>query len=277
MEKLFNARLKQVTFRATVFIFLYVWAVEARGENLSASAEHAPTQRKVRIKESPTMPPQPDFYQLGFVYLSDIDPTIQVDLRYASHDNFMGRPLSGYKKAVGILTKEAAVALSKVQQVLKSHYGDHFSLKVYDAYRPQKAVDDIVKWVEDESDVKMKAIFYPDIPSKEFLLREQYIARKSTHTRGSTVDLTIIDTRKEAAMDPSTFQDNSIDMATIFDFFGPASHCNSDLISPEALKNRLMLRTLMEEQGFLAYRSEWWHFTLKDEPFPNRYFNFNVE
>lgn len=175
-----------------------------------------------------------------------------------------------------MLTIQTALALKKVQKRLKKKLGKNFSLKVYDGYRPQKACDFFWKWSHNVKDIKMKSFFYPNITSKKNLFRQGYIAKKSSHSRGSTVDITIIDLRK-SAFNPKTFQDNSIEMGTIFDYFGEESYINNKLVSRRAQQNRRLLCKLMTKNGFIAYEKEWWHFTLKNESYPNRYFNFDID
>jgi zinc D-Ala-D-Ala dipeptidase len=202
----------------------------------------------------------------SFVYVEQIIPNIQVDLRYSSDRNFLGRRVDGYVESKCILTKQAAEALSKVQQDL-NHFG--LGLKIFDAYRPQRAVDDFVRWGQDVKDTKMRAEYYPTVHKKD-LFKEGYIAEKSSHSRGSTVDLTIVCVGKE----PSEAE---LDMGTPFDFFGPESWPDSQLVSPVRRAHRMLLQAVMQKHGFEPYPQEWWHFTLKDEPFPKTYFDFPVQ
>ncbi|WP_405605515.1 M15 family metallopeptidase [Polaribacter sp. Asnod1-A03] len=199
----------------------------------------------------------------GFVYLSDIDQTIQLELRYLSHHNFIGKPINGYYKSKIIVTKETAEALKNIQQILLKK---GLSLKIFDAYRPQQAVDHFVLWAKDLKDTLMKNEFYPDVP-KNKLFEQGYIATKSGHTRGSTVDLTIINVKSG----------KELNMGSPYDFFGEKSHTYYDKIDKKEKQNRLFLRKIMIENGFKPYNYEWWHFTLKEEPFPKKYFNFPVE
>lgn len=230
---------------------------------------------------------RPQILPEGFTYLQDIDPTILQEVRYAGYHNFVGRPVPGYNAAVIIMTGAAALALKGVQEELKPF---HFTLKVYDAYRPQDAVDSWVKWAVDSSDQLMKEEFYPRVNKKD-VFDLGYIGKKSGHTRGSTVDLTIVPlpvpvqpTWKpgDPILDGSLphgqrFADNSIDMGTGFDYFGEPSHTHNPSFSPEVRTNRLLLLSLMEKHGFKNYAKEWWHFTLENEPYPDMYFNFPVE
>lgn len=232
---------------------------------------------------------QPVFAELpkGFVYLSDINSSIVQEIRYATPHNFTGTKVDGYEKGVCILTHQAASALSNVQKDLELI---GFSLKVYDCYRPQKAVDHFVRWSKDPSDIKTKMEFYPDEP-KETLFKRGFIATKSGHSRGSTVDLTVIpyDAPEQEEYIPhvrlrrcdssveNRFGDNSIDMGTGFDCFSPVSATESDALTEKQLSNRLLLRDLMKKYGFVNYSKEWWHYTLQKEPFPKKYFNFDIK
>ena len=197
----------------------------------------------------------------GFVYVDEVIPSIKQELRYFGNNNFVGRPIHGYRANRVILTKSAATALKTAQEEL-SLFG--LGLLVFDAYRPQQAVDDFVAWSKDLSDTKTKSTYYPQIP-KESLFAQGYIAERSGHSRGSTVDLTIMS--KNAPF-------KQLDMGTGFDFFGPESWPNYAGISTQQRANRLLLQNIMIKHGFNPYPQEWWHFTLKDEPFPNTYFNF---
>ena len=202
----------------------------------------------------------------GFVYLNDIAPDIKLDLRYFSTNNFVGEPIDGYLGNKCIISIEAAKALVKVQHDLGAlGYG----LKVFDTYRPQQAVGHFVRWAEDIKDIKMKHIYYPDI-EKRYLFQQGYISSKSGHTRGSTVDLTIIYTERER-------KDNELDMGTPWDFFSPKSWPSSDEVTDLQKSNRMLLQKVMMKHGFQPIKEEWWHFTLKEEPFPDTYFNFPVE
>jgi zinc D-Ala-D-Ala dipeptidase len=202
----------------------------------------------------------------AFVYVEEAIPHIRIDLRYFSDNNFLGRCVDGYVGSRCILTREATEALKKVQEELNRF---HLGLKIYDAYRPQRAVEDFVRWGKDLDDTRTKRNFYPNV-RKEDLFKEGYIAEKSSHSRGSTVDLTIV------SMDGETIG-RDLDMGTAFDFFGPESWPDCPSMSPNQRGNRLLLRVLMEKHGFEPYPKEWWHFTLKNEPFPDTYFNFPVE
>ena len=199
----------------------------------------------------------------GFVYLKNIIPDIDIELRYYTENNFVGEHIDGYLSSECILSKEAALALKKAQNDLKN-FG--LGLKVYDAYRPQCAVDHFVRWATDLKDKKKKATYYPNV-LKEDLFKEGYISAKSSHTRGSTVDITII------ALDSKT----ELDMGSGFDFFGPVSLPNNLNITASQRAHRMLLQMLMLANGFEKYEKEWWHFTLRNEPFPDTYFNFPIQ
>jgi D-alanyl-D-alanine dipeptidase len=201
-----------------------------------------------------------------FVYLTDIVPSIVLDIRYAQADNFVGRPIDGYVRPVAVTTLATAEALKKAQTDLE-RFG--LGLKVFDAYRPQKAVDHFVRWAEDERDVRMQSRYYPRVAKRD-LFREEYIAAQSGHSRGSTVDVTLV-YRETGGF---TFE---LDMGSPFDFFDPRSWPDYPALRGWQRANRMFLQTVMEKHGFKPYPKEWWHFTLKNEPHPETYFNFNVE
>ena len=202
----------------------------------------------------------------GFVYADEMIPDLRLDLRYAGTHNFVGEPIDGYRKARCILTREAAEALQKVQQELRP-FG--LGIKVFDGYRPQMAVDHFVRWAGNVQDTRMKAEFYPDV-DKRNLFKDGYIAAKSSHSRGSTVDLTIVALGGADA-------ERELDMGSGFDFFGLSSWPDSPQIASPSRAHRMLLRKVMEKCGFKPYPQEWWHFTLKGEPWPETYFNFPVQ
>jgi len=204
----------------------------------------------------------PAFLPDGFIDVDQIIPNIKIELRYYTAHNFIGERIEGYLKPKCILTKEAANALKKVQTELEL-FG--LGLKIFDAYRPQRAVDYFVQWAKNLTDIRMKAEFYPNV-NKENLFKEDYIADRSSHSRGSTVDLTII----------SLQTNEELDMGSGYDFFGSESWPNFDGINLTQRSNRMLLQTLMTKYGFNPYPREWWHFTLTNEPFPNTYFDFPI-
>jgi zinc D-Ala-D-Ala dipeptidase len=201
----------------------------------------------------------------GFVYCESVVPDIRTEIRYATAHNFVGEPVDGYRRPRCILTRQAALALERVEEELR-HFG--LGLKVFDAYRPQRAVDHFVRWAK-SADLRMKAEFYPRV-DKANLFKEDYIAARSGHSRGSTVDLTIV------SLGAGT-DCRELDMGTGFDFFGPESWPDQPAMTAQQRANRLLLQVEMKKQGFRPYAKEWWHFTLEGEPFPSTYFDFPVE
>ncbi|SDS36383.1 D-alanyl-D-alanine dipeptidase [Paenibacillaceae bacterium GAS479] len=199
----------------------------------------------------------------GFVYLDEVIPTAQYEIRYYGEFNFIGKRLNGYKAPLAVMTEQAAGALKGVH---KSLAAKGYGLKIFDAYRPVKTVKQFVAWSKDADDTKMKQQFYPEVDkSKTFKLG--YISSRSGHSRGSTVDLTLyhLDTGKE------------VDMGSPFDFFGDISSHGTKKIGKEQTLARSVLKRAMEQGGFKPYSKEWWHYTLNKEPYPKRYFDFNIE
>ena len=197
-----------------------------------------------------------------FVAITDVVPDVILEIRYFGTYNFVGTRIDGYLAPTALLTKEAADSLKAVSdEVMKLGY----RLKVYDAYRPQCAVDHFVRWAADVADTTMRRYFYPDV-DKSRLFELEYIYEKSGHTRGSTVDLTLFDMSTE----------KEVDMGGTFDWFGEESHPDYTGITAEQFANRMILRGAMLSHGFKPLDSEWWHFTLENEPFPDTYFTFPV-
>jgi len=222
----------------------------------------------------------------GFVYVHDIIPDIQISLRYASEENFLGHVVNGYLANVSIMTKEAAIGL-KNAQILAKEKG--YELVIYDGYRPQKSVNQFMNWSQNPNDSQIKKTFYYPRVNKEDTFKLGYIAEKSGHTRGSTIDLTLISLGKHiqnplkairrTLTDNSTIfylDDGTIDMGSSFDLFDEASHTNSTLVNETYQQNRIMFKYLMEQAGFINYDKEWWHYTLTNESFPNTYFDFDI-
>ena len=199
----------------------------------------------------------------GFVYVTDIVPDVILEMRYYSTYNFIGQRIDDYLSPVAIISEAAALALLQANADLRNQ---GYVIKVFDTYRPQGAVDHFVRWANVVDDTLTKAIFYPDI-TKDRLFPEGYIAERSGHSRGSTIDLTLLDMQTGI----------ELDMGSPFDFFGVISHHDTDLITPEQTENRLILKTAMEKAGFRPYAEEWWHYTLDNEPFPETYFDFYVK
>lgn len=222
----------------------------------------------------------------NFVALRTVDPTILQEMRYFTPHNFVGEPIDGYRQPLCILTRPAAEALHQAQKPLLRQ---GYSLKVHDCYRPQRAVDHFVRWAEDLDDQAMKGEFYPDV-DKTRLFEDGYIAEKSGHSRGSTMDLTIVrlptkPTRPYVPGEPlvpcyapqdERFPDNSADMGTGFDCFDPLSHTLDPRIQGEQRANRLLLKSTLEALGFVNLAEEWWHYTYKPELYPDTYFDFPV-
>jgi len=198
----------------------------------------------------------------GFVNAAEVVPGLRVEMRYAGAHNFVGRPIDGYEAPVCILTREAADALARVQTELAPR---GLGLKVYDCYRPQRAVSHFARWAADLSDQSTKAEFYPNV-DKSRLFELGYIAARSGHSRGSTLDVTIVDLATGA----------ELDMGTPFDLFDTRSWPTDETASATARANRLMLQNVMRAHGFRSLREEWWHFTLDAEPHPDTYFDFVV-
>ena len=199
----------------------------------------------------------------GFVYVKQEIPDLQLELRYCWDNNFVGKPIDGYYNAVCILTSQATNALKKAQEELKTQ---QLSLKIFDAYRPQRAVNHFWAWAKNVNDTLMKQEYYPDVEKKN-LFKDQYISTRSRHSSGSTLDVTLVDlkTGKE------------LDMGTPYDFFGPQSWIYYNRLTDQQKANRLLLQSMMKKHGFRQYPQEWWHFTLRGEPFANQYFDFPVE
>ena len=209
-----------------------------------------------------------------FVTLTDVVPDAILEIRYYGTYNFVGTRIDGYEEPTALLSRVAADSLKAVSDDVKAL---GYRLKIYDAYRPQKGVDHFVRWAADIPDTLMKPYFYPDL-DKSVLFEQEYIYEKSGHTRGSTVDLTLFDMTTE----------KELDMGGTFDWFGIESHpdyCGNPetgeytggSITAEQFANRMILRHAMLRHGFKPLDSEWWHFTLKDEPFPDTYFTFPVK
>ena len=197
-----------------------------------------------------------------FVVLADVVPDIIQEIRYHSTYNFVGTRVDGYEQPVALATRPAAEALKKVSDELKAQ---GYRLKIYDTYRPQRAVNHFIRWAENLSDTLMKSQFYPEL-DKSVLFDQGYICARSGHSRGSTIDLTLFDMR--------TGQE--VDMGGNFDYFGQLSHPDYDGVTPEQMANRMLLREAMLRHGFNPLAEEWWHFTLKDEPYPDTHFDFPI-
>ena len=245
---------------------------------LTASPAHAEAERTAE-RSGPKAPEE-------FVALGDVDPTILQEVRYFTPHNFVGEPVDGYRQPVCLVTRDTAKALHRAQ---KAFLKRGHTLKVYDCYRPQRAVDHFVRWAKDLDDERMKAEFYPRV-EKNRLFEDGYIAEKSGHSRGSTVDLTVVKLPAKptrpyepgeplvdcAAPQSERFPDNSVDAGTGFDCFDTLSHTEDPRIRGEQRANRQYLKTTLEKAGFTNLPEEWWHYTLTKETFPDTYFDFPV-
>ena len=216
------------------------------------------------VDEETPAEPGGSLESLGFVVLSEAVPDVILEIRYYSTYNFVGERISGYNEPVALLTKEAASALKAASGELMEK---GYQLKIYDAYRPQSAVDHFKTWALDPEDTRMQAFFYPEL-DKPALFARGYIASRSGHSRGSTVDVTLVD--RASGKD--------VDMGSPFDYFGEISHPGYTVgLTGEQVKNRNLLRAVMLAHGFKGIGTEWWHFTLEDEPYLDTYFDFPVE
>ena len=197
-----------------------------------------------------------------FVLLADHVPHIVQEIRYYATYNFIGERIDGYEEPIALLTKEAARALKAVSNEL---FVQGYRLKVFDAYRPVAAVKQFILWGIEDTDVRMKPYFYPDL-EKQSLFAQGYIAKRSSHSRGSAIDLTLLDMRTG----------KELDMGSPFDLFSPLSHPDSRDVTEEQYANRMLLQHAMVRNGFAPIDCEWWHFALADEPYPDTYFEFPV-
>ena len=198
----------------------------------------------------------------SFVDAATVVPGLVTEVRYHGSHNFIGKPIDGYEKPICYLTRQAAAALADVARDLEPR---GLAIKAFDCYRPARAVAHFVRWAQDVRDIAQKSEFYPNV-DKRNLFRDGYIASRSGHSRGSTIDLTLV--RRDGNAE--------LDMGTPYDFLGPRSWPSDKSVSSEAQANRKLLADAMRRHGFAAYSKEWWHFTLRAEPFPNTYFDFPV-
>ena len=205
---------------------------------------------------------EPNMDYSGFVIVNDVIPDIVTEMRYYSTFNFVGAHIDGYEEPVALLTKEAAEKLKKASDEFDKL---EYRIKIWDSYRPQRAVDHFMRWGKNESDDKMKKYFYPDLTKKE-VFEGGYVATQSGHSRGSTLDITLL----------HKINGTDVDFGSGFDYFGELAHFDYTGVTEEQLNNRKLLNKIMVESGFEALPEEWWHFTLKNEPYPKTYFNFPV-
>lgn len=230
-----------------------------------------------------SIPTKPVSLPDGFVRLRSVAPTIVQDIRYASANNFLGRRVDGYEAAECILARPAAEALARVQAQLSDQ---GLVLIVFDCYRPQRAVDDFVGWSETQ-EARTKHVYYPNL-QKENLFKEGYIARRSGHSRGSTVDLALAkQNTSHLSTQPKDIpctdftgaarSDDYLDFGTAYDCFDTLSNTDDPRIQGGAAQNRTRLVEIMKAEGFVNYPLEWWHFTYQPEAFPDQYFDFRIE
>ena len=234
--------------RRDVFALLFLVCLIASPLHAGCAARHS----DVRSEGLPS----------GFIRVTDMVPDVLLDIRYYSAFNFVGTRVDGYLAPLAILSRQAAVALARAAAAAREQ---GLVLRIFDAYRPQVAVDHFVRWAKDAADEKNKIFFYPDV-DKSQLFELHYIAARSGHSRGSTVDLTLV----------SRVTGVELDMGSSFDFFGEISHHGTPHITREQATNRNLLKSIMENAGFRPYPEEWWHYTLADEPYPDTYFTFLV-
>ena len=229
-----------------------------------------------KAAEGSEAPATPEMDASAFVNITDVVPDVILEIRYFGTYNFVGARIDGYEQPTALLTRQAADSLKAVSDDLVKQ---GYRLKIYDAYRPQKGVDHFVRWGKAIDDTLMKRYFYPN-ECKDSLFIKDYIATHSGHSRGSTLDLTLFDMRTEMV----------VDLGGTFDWFGKESHpdycgdpesgkwkAGSGKLTNEQFENRMILRRAMLAHGFKPYECEWWHFTLKNEPFPDTYFAFPVK
>ena len=238
----------------------------ATGAALGGCAQ-SPNGVDAQAAAAPTQP---------LIALDTLAPAIEQDMRYHGAHNFMGRPVDGYAAPRCWLSRPAAAALVEVQREAAKH---GLRVKVFDCYRPQRAVNDFVRWGKDWGDQATKAQFYPRVPKQELFSRG-YIAERSGHSRASTVDMSLVVVDAAAArrvLQGALAAQREVDMGTPFDLFDERSHTETQLVAAAARHNRLWLRALMERHGWRNLPEEWWHFTLRDEPFPDRYFDQPVQ
>ncbi len=199
----------------------------------------------------------------GFVYIDELIEDCIIDAKYAGTDNFIGCPIDGYEQPLVVASKEVAEASVKAADILRRQ---GYVMKIFDSYRPQRAVDHFCRWGEDLNDIRRKPLHYPDI-DKSRMFEDGYIAVRSTHTRGCAIDLSLV------------YMDNhqDVDMGSRFDFMGPLSWPMSDDVTPEQKKNRMILREAMTAAGFQPLDVEYWHFSIDPEPYPDTYFDFPIK
>lgn len=254
-----TAETAAVTEAETVAVVQTQAAAETQAPPTEPPETQAPTEYTFRWERSDPYDP---YDATGFVSVGDVIPDAIMDIRYYSEYNFVGSRIDGYEEPIALLSEEAAYALKNAADELRD---EGYRLIIYDAYRPRSAVDHFVSWASDSSDTKMKEVFYPDI-DKSLLFDYGYIAYYSGHSRGSKVDMSLAD------IDTG----EPVDMGGGFDYFSTVSHPDYTGVSEEQYRNRMTLRNAMLNNGFSPCATEWWDFTLNNEPYPSTYFNFPV-
>lgn len=217
---------------------------------IGASAQEETTMPKHQLPE-------------GFCYVHEVIDDVILDIRYAGNHNFVGEPIDGYNAPYAIMTTKAA---EKLKEAADDFRAMGYRIKIFDAYRPQSAVEHFMRWAKDKSATGMQEEFYPEFSNKTLLVDQGYIARNSSHMRGSAIDLTLTD-----------MEGNELDMGTCFDYFGKKAWHSYAGVTEEQAKNRKLLRRVMEENGFQYFYKEWWHYRYINEPFRDQKFNFPVE
>ncbi len=254
---------KQVMGRAAVGVLVAGLSIGAGGCAMGTPLASSPPAHITEREETPMPSPAPTPVPLpeGFLRVAELIPDLVQEIRYASDNNFVGAPVDGYGAPVAILSVPAAQALAAVADELRPQ---GMTLCVYDAYRPARAVAHFVRWAQDLEDLRMQEAFYPAVDKRD-LFKKGYIAHRSGHSRGSTVDLTIL-----------TAEGQPLDMGSDFDLFDPRSAHGAKGLTREQTQHRAFLREVMERNGFRAYGAEWWHYTLVEEPYPETYFDFPI-
>ncbi len=247
-------------FVVSCLIAVAILLAACNKKNVQVATETPIQEATTAVAEEEVLP---EMDASDFVILSEAVPDVILEVRYYSTYNFVGKRVNGYEQPIVLITKEAAAALQQVSDAVKA---DGYRLKIYDAYRPQRAVSHFVEWAKVIDDTITKAYFYPQL-DKSVLFDQGYIAAKSGHSRGSTVDLTLFDMQKG----------RDVDMGGTFDYFGILSHPSyTSGLTNTQIANRNYLRQKMLSAGFKPIETEWWHFTLVNEPYPDTYFNFPV-
>ena len=235
-----------------------MWLVFLNGVHLTSTFKLTENCEVMNGKNSYSLAPA---LPGGFV-VSDVVPDVIQEIRYHSSYNFVGERIDAYNTPVAILSNEAAKALKKASDDFTSQ---GYYIKIFDAYRPQTAVNHFIRWSQDKNDEKMKVFFYPDV-NKEDLFKLGYIVAKSSNSRGSTLDMTLVDAKTG----------KEIDTGSPFNLFDEIAHLNSNKITSVQQQNREIIKNTLERNGFNSFSTEWWHYTLRDEPYPDTYFDFSI-